>query len=162
MPVRNDPLPPVTPSDLPRDTLITYDQFVHLMGPNPPLRDTIQRYAREGRWLPGVRMSPRKPMVFRAGDVADFLAERMTGLDVVTDAPGAAPVDLDALIDGLNEDSTDAEVDAVARAIVADDPAVDYRSATFARFRKVLGMAGAPAMKLLVTIRREVAAEARA
>ncbi|MFN3930870.1 MAG: hypothetical protein ACK4JY_03890 [Brevundimonas sp.] len=177
MPAKYEPAPPVTPADLPRDALITYDQFAWLMAPHAPQRATIEKSARKGDFVPGIRMTARSPMLFRAGAVADFLAARMAGLDAMADVVplgddrftfastqqvNAAPVDLNALIDSLNRDSSDAEVDVVARAIVADDPAVDYRSATFARFRKALGMAGPPAMKMMITIRREVGAGARA
>ena len=77
------PLPPVTPADLPADALITYDQFKHLMGPNPPLRATIEKYVMLGTFeIAGVRLSPKKPVVFRAGAVAQMLQDRMAGLEV--------------------------------------------------------------------------------
>ena len=158
MPVQHQTNPTVTPADLPRDTLITFDQFKHLMGPQAPQRQTIEKSARAGQFVPGTRMTARSPMLFRAGAVADFLAERMSHLDV---GSTAAPVDLDAMIDSLNRDSSDAEVEIVGRAIMANDPPADHRNPTFIRFAKVLGLVKPAAWKLLKAIEREAAAEAR-
>lgn len=68
----------VNPADLPADALIQYDAFAHLMpGTN---RRMVEDNAKAGRFIAGVRITPRKPMVWRAGAVAAWLAERTAGL----------------------------------------------------------------------------------
>lgn len=69
----------VNPADLPPEALITFDSFARLM---PGVRrKTIEKAAIAGRFVPGIRMTERSPMVFRAGDVAAYLAERMAPLE---------------------------------------------------------------------------------
>lgn len=80
MPEHHDTEPLISPADLPAETLINYDQFKHLMpGTN---RRMIEDNAKAGRFIAGVRITPRKPMVWRAGAVAAWLAERTAGLEV--------------------------------------------------------------------------------
>lgn len=76
----------VNPADLHPDELIAFSQFAHLFGPYPPKRESIERYANDGRFIAGVRLSPKKPMVFRAGEVAEFFKARYAGLAVVKGA----------------------------------------------------------------------------
>lgn len=65
---------PVNPADLPADALIPYAAFAHLM-PHTNRR-MVEDNAKAGRFIAGVRITPRKPMVWRAGAVAAWLAER--------------------------------------------------------------------------------------
>lgn len=70
----------VHPADLPADTLITFDDFSHLM---PGVRrDVIELAARRGTFVPGTRFTPRAKMHFKAGDVAAYIAERLAALEV--------------------------------------------------------------------------------
>lgn len=71
--------PQVAPCDLPPSTLISYDDFSSFV---PGMsRRYVERLAEAGRFVPGVRLMPRKPLVFRAGAVAAWLAERTAALD---------------------------------------------------------------------------------
>jgi len=61
------------PCELPADTLISFSQFADEM---PGVtRRWIERASKEGRFVPGVRLTPRSPMMFRAGAVAEFLKQ---------------------------------------------------------------------------------------
>lgn len=74
MPKTQEPVAQVNPADLPPDTLITYDQFKHLMPSTN--RRMVEDNAKAGRFVAGVRITPRKPMVWKAGHIATWLAER--------------------------------------------------------------------------------------
>lgn len=67
---------PLNPADLPADQLLTYNQIVHLMGPDPLRRATVEKYALndgyEKRFPRGFRRSPKTAVVWRAGDIAQF------------------------------------------------------------------------------------------
>lgn len=69
----------ISPADLPAETLITYDDFKHLL-PNTNRR-MIEAGAKAGRFAPGTRLTPRRPMIWRAGAVAAWLAERTADLE---------------------------------------------------------------------------------
>lgn len=76
----------IAPADLPPATLISFDDFSGFV---PGMsRRYLERLAEAGRFVPGVRLMPRKPMVFKAGAVAAWLAERTAALD----APAALEV----------------------------------------------------------------------
>lgn len=66
----------LNPADLPADQLLNYDQIVHLMGPDPLRRQTIEKYALnegyEDRIPRGFRRSPKTAVVWRAADIAEF------------------------------------------------------------------------------------------
>lgn len=66
----------LNPADLPSDELLTYNQIVHLMGPDPLRRATVEKYALnegyEKRFPRGFRRSPKTAVVWRAGDIAQF------------------------------------------------------------------------------------------
>lgn len=71
---------PVTPADLPPETLIPYDSFAHLMPGTH--RTLVERKSRRGTFIPGVRMTDRSPLLFEAGAVAAWLEKRMASLKV--------------------------------------------------------------------------------
>lgn len=74
----------VNPADLPYDQLIGYDQFAWLLGPYALKRRTAERYGIQpehaGKFVQGIRLSPGKPIVFKAGDVAAWLAKNTGGV----------------------------------------------------------------------------------
>lgn len=71
----------IHPADLPADALIDFDAFAWLL-PGGVRRQRIERSARAGNFPAGVRFTPRAKMVWRAGAVAAWLAERTAGLEV--------------------------------------------------------------------------------
>lgn len=74
-----DPKPQIAPADLPPTTLITYNDFSDFV---PGLsRKYLEKMSEAGRFVRGARLMPRKPLVFRAGAVAAWLAERTAGLE---------------------------------------------------------------------------------
>lgn len=74
-----DTKPQIAPADLPPQMLISHSDFSEFV---PGLgRRYLERMAEAGRFIPGVRLMPRKPMVWRAGAVAAWLAERTAGLE---------------------------------------------------------------------------------
>lgn len=87
----------IAPGNLPPSTLINYDDFSDFV---PGMsRKYLERLAEAGRFVPGTRLMPRKPMVFRAGAVATWLAERTAALDApVVQADGTAQAaDIEAM-----------------------------------------------------------------
>ncbi|WP_312084041.1 hypothetical protein [Brevundimonas sp.] len=61
----------INPADLPADDWIDYASFAAFMpGTN---RRQVEDNAKAGRWIAGIRFSPRKAMHWRAGDVAKAL-----------------------------------------------------------------------------------------
>ncbi|MFN3836840.1 MAG: hypothetical protein ACK4MI_03915 [Brevundimonas sp.] len=76
----------VNPADLPYDQLIGYDQFAWLLGPYALKRRTAERYGTQpehaGKFVQGIRLSRGKPIVFKAGDVAAWIAKNTAGSEV--------------------------------------------------------------------------------
>ena len=74
---------PIDPGDRPADELIDYTQFVHMFGDHPLRRNTVEKYgmspAFHYRFCAGHRPSPLAPVLWRAGDVAKFFADRAAG-----------------------------------------------------------------------------------
>lgn len=69
----------IPPHELPADTLVTYEQFAPAL---PGLtRDWVYKASRDGRFVPGVRPSERKPMLFKAGAVAAWIANLTAPLE---------------------------------------------------------------------------------
>lgn len=66
-------------ANLPADTLVSYDSFGHLMlGTH---RQMVEASARLGKFVPWTRMTRKAPMLFKAGDVAAYIAERLAALE---------------------------------------------------------------------------------
>nr|WP_312991069.1 hypothetical protein [Brevundimonas diminuta] len=62
---------PVDPGSLPPGALISFNQFADLL---PGVsRHWAEKTSKKGGFIPGVRLTPRSPMLFRAGDVAAYL-----------------------------------------------------------------------------------------
>ena len=90
----NQNITPADPGTLHPDALIPFSAFADRM---PGVsRRWIEKASAEGRFVPGSRLTPRSPMVFRAGAVARFLND-LAGGPVETPAMWIAVVDESAL-----------------------------------------------------------------
>ena len=65
---------------LPEYTLVPYDLFGHLMPGTH--RAGIEESSRRGTFVPGVRMTKKASMHFKAGAVFAYINRRMAKLDV--------------------------------------------------------------------------------
>lgn len=90
----------VEPSTLPADTLISFPQFSHhLQGVT---QTCFARASKRGTAPAGVRLTNGTPRLYRAGDVASYIADRMAPLaaaDAAEAATGSRPKDRLAAIE---------------------------------------------------------------
>lgn len=110
----------IAPADLPPATLISFDDFSGFV---PGMsRRYLERLAEAGRFVPGVRLMPRKPMVFKAGSVAAWLAERTAALNApakMAETPSMTIAVVDESVRALAPDALKALITSGAKALEA-------------------------------------------